>query len=143
MDPTQLQQLGLTEDQIAQLMQLGVLQEEKGITSKELEMAQQLRQTPGPRGRYSGRSFIAPNPMEYLGRGIDRIRGSYESQQATERMRENAQKQASLRQQFLQALLKGQQQQRPASPQVPGATPGIMPQQPTAQGMFPMMGGGR
>lgn len=142
MDPQVLQQLGLTEDQIAQLMQLGVLQDEKGILNQELEMAQQLRQTPGPRGRYTGRAFVAANPLEFLGRGLDRVRGSMETARVTEAQRENARRAADARQQYLSAILR--QPQRPAGATMtpsqvgPG---GITPPQMTPAQMFPMPGG--
>ena len=119
----QLMQQGFTPQQIQALMQLGVLEEEGGIISQEMEMANRLRDRQSPRGRYSGRAFVTANPMEFLATGIDRIRGEYNAQQAIDRQRQNAAEKAKLRAQFLQMMGRGQAPQTPA----PGATPPVQP----------------
>lgn len=143
MDPTTLQQLGLTEDQIAQLMQLGVLEDERGTINKEMEIAQQLRQTPGPQGRFTGKAYVGANPMEFLGRGLKQIRGGMEEQKGLKRQRENAKRQAELRQQYLSILLKNQNPATVTPPQVPQAPMGMGAPQRTPAQMFPMPAGGR
>lgn len=143
MDPTQLQQLGLTEDQIAQLMQLGVLESEGGTINQELEMATQLRNAPGPQGRFAGRSYNKAHPLEHIAGAINQVRGGIEQKQATERQRENAKRQADLRQMYLSAFLKNRQNP-PGATITPGQIPpgGMAPPQRTPAQMFPMPAGG-
>ncbi len=119
----QLMQQGFTPQQINQLMRLGVLEEEGGIISQEMEMANRLRERQGPTARYSGRGYVAANPMEFLATGIDRIRGAYNAQQAIDQQRQNAAEKARLRAQFLEMMGRGQTPQAP----VPGVTPPIRP----------------
>ena len=144
MDPTQLQQLGLTEDQIAALMQMGVLSGEESNIEEQLAQAQQLRNRPGPRGRFSGRAYTKAHPLEHLASGINQVRGGIEANQAMEKRKANLEEQARLRQQFMAAYLKNRKNP-PGATIAPGQIPpgGIAPQQqPTAGGMFPMPAGG-
>lgn len=116
-----LMQQGFTPQQIQQLMQLGVLQEEGGIVSQEMQMANQLRQRQMPGGRYSGNAYVAAHPFEFVATGLDRVRGEMAAQQAIERQRQIAQDKARLRAQFLRQMGMGAGSQTPR----PGATPPI------------------
>lgn len=142
MDPTALQQLGLTEDQIAQLMEMGALAEEGGIIGQEMEMANQLRNTPGPQGRFTGKAYVRANPMEFVGAGLQQAMGGIQQQKGIKQQRENAQAQADLRKQYMEALIGNLRNPQGATitpSQVPNR--GLAAPQRTAQQMFPMPGG--
>jgi len=144
MDPTQLQQLGLTEEQIAALMQMGVLQGEESNIQEQLSQAEELRGRQGPQGRFSGRAYTKANPMEHMAHAINQVRGGIEAQRAMKQRTQNQKDQAALRQQFLAAYLKNRKNP-PGATIAPGQIPpgGIAPQQqPSAGGMFPMPAGG-
>ncbi len=95
---------GFTPQQISALMQLGVLQEEGGIIGQEMELADQLRATPTPQGRYSGRTFVSSHPLEMVGTALNRGLGAYRQKQGMAQQRENARRKAELRAQFLRQM---------------------------------------
>lgn len=55
----------LSEEEIAQLMELGILDDQQGILSDQLAQAQAMRNAPGPQGRDSGRVYTAASPIEH------------------------------------------------------------------------------
>lgn len=65
MDPSELE--GMTEDQIQQLVALGIIPEQMSSMDKQYKIANELRNTALPEGRSNGRVFTAANPMETVG----------------------------------------------------------------------------
>ena len=68
----------MSEADIADLAQLGVLGEDLSENSRQMELAEGLRYAKAPEGRAAGRVFVAANPLEHLATGIDRYRGAKE-----------------------------------------------------------------
>lgn len=57
----------LSDDELAQLIQLGVIPEEQAQLLKQQQQAQMLQQKGLPEGRQAGRVYVAPNPLEFVG----------------------------------------------------------------------------
>ena len=129
MDPQQLQQLGLTQDQIEAILRLGTLQGQSTDIQQQLEMARELQQAPGPRGRFAGRAYVKAHPMEHIAGAINRLRGSVERRRALERQKSNAAAQEQARAAYLAAFLRNRQLPQPTQTTAtmtgrPGPTPG-------------------
>jgi hypothetical protein len=62
----------MSEEELAQLVQLGVIDENMAENARQMKLAEQLRYgTAGPEGRNAGRVYVAANPLEHLGRGLE------------------------------------------------------------------------
>jgi len=120
-----LDELGLTPEQIESIMQLGVLAGEAPMQQRMEAQGSGLRRnpmTPGPRGRWTGRTYTAAHPMEFaagaLGSGI----GAYQEQQARDRQQELLQEQADLRKQYMMAQIAALKSRGAGTPREPGTT---------------------
>lgn len=101
---------GLSPEMVQQLMQLGIMDEQKGSTDKQLAMAQAMRDTPLPEGRSSGRVYTAANPLEFAVAAYKGYKGGKDASAAQQKQEALLQKQLGLRQQYVSAMLqKGQQ----------------------------------
>ena len=81
-------ELGLTDEQIDQLIALGELPTEQEIQQERLERAQALQETPTPQGRYlgGGRIYTAAHPLEHIAGALRQGVGSWQARK-TERER--------------------------------------------------------
>ncbi len=111
---------GLTEQQIEEIMSLGALTAQGQIAQQGYDRAQALRQSPLPRGRWTGRVYRSAHPMEFVSSGVDRVMGELQSRKRMEEQRQIAEEQARLRSSLLGAMLK-RQQNPPAAPVAPGS----------------------
>lgn len=70
MEPTSLE--GMTEEDLQKLVELGVINEDMAENARQMQMAEKLRyDTAGPEGRQAGRVYVAANPLEHIGRGME------------------------------------------------------------------------
>ncbi len=120
---------GMSEEERTQfLSQLGVdLGGEQEALTQQMAQAQALRGTPGPRGRRAGGTFVAANPLEFLGAGLKQYQGGQQVQDIQGQQADVRQRGGDIRSQIMAMLAK--QGTQPAGP-VPGAMP--------ASGMMPM-----
>lgn len=73
----------LTEEEIAQLMELGIIPEELQQAQADMALANRRKTTPMPKGRnVRGNIYVAANPLEFLGAGMERYRGQQEMDKA-------------------------------------------------------------
>ncbi len=108
---------GYTEAEIEELMNLGVLGAEEGQLGDQVQRAQALQDAPGPRGRHTGRTYVAANPLEHIASGLNRFRGMQEERDSRQRLDEVAQEQARLRAMLLRGGAGRGPQMSPVAPQ--------------------------
>lgn len=95
---------GLTEDEIAQLMELGVIPEEQKSIADSLAQARELRYGQGPQGIDTGRVFTAANPLEHAAHAYQGIKAGRQIDDLLKKQQENLLKQTEGRSAFLKAL---------------------------------------
>lgn len=62
----------MSEEELQQLVQLGVIDENMAENSRQMKLAEQLRYgTPSPQGIQAGNVYVASNPLEHIGRGME------------------------------------------------------------------------
>lgn len=64
------------------------VQAEKGLVD-QLEQARALRDTASPEGRHAGRTFVAANPLEFLGAGIKQYKGGKKAKETEAELEKN------------------------------------------------------
>ena len=64
----------MSEEDLASLAGLGALGEDMTENSRQMALAEGLRDRPAPEGREAGRAYVAANPLEHLSAGIDKYR---------------------------------------------------------------------
>lgn len=97
----------LSDEQIQQLMQLGIIPQQQDILGKQLQLAQGLRYSQGPQGRDSGRVYTAPNPLEVAMHNIQQYQAGKQMQDIQQKQQDMLRKQA-LGRAALAKLLYGQ-----------------------------------
>jgi hypothetical protein len=100
----------LTEDEIAQLMQLGALPEEQKSLIDQLSSARELRNREGPQGIDTGRVFTAANPLEHAAHAYQGIKAGRQIDDLLKKQQEILLKQTDGRSAFLKALRRKPQQ---------------------------------
>jgi hypothetical protein len=95
---------GLTEDEIAQLMELGAIPEEQKSLAGSLAEARELRNRQGPQGIDTGRVFTAANPLEHAAHAYQGIKAGRQIDDLLKKQQENLLKQTEGRSAFLKAL---------------------------------------
>lgn len=94
----------LTEDEIAQLMQLGAIPQEQASIAEQLSQARQLRNREGPQGIDTGRIYTAASPIEHAVRAYEGIKAGRQIDDLLKKQQENLLKQTEGRTAFLKAL---------------------------------------
>lgn len=94
----------LSEEEIAQLMEMGALDDQMGILDKQLAQATALRNAPGPEGRDSGRVYTAANPLEHLVHAAQGIQAGSQMEDLAKKQEAILGQQTSGRKAFLDAL---------------------------------------
>lgn len=79
---------GMTQEEIDQLIALGIIPAQITQGEADIERAQLLQDTPTPQGRTVRNIYTAANPLEHIGAGMQRYRG----QQDEARVRETIDK---------------------------------------------------
>lgn len=108
----------MSADQLQQLVALGVIPDKQRALDQQMELANQLRTTPMPKGQMAGRVFVG-DPLGALAAGVERYQGNKQLKKLRGKQDELLNKQNAARMAYVQAL-RGQQ----AQPQ--GAPPGGM-----------------
>jgi hypothetical protein len=96
----------MSEEEIAQLMELGILDDQGNILDKQLAQAQAVRNAPGPEGRDSGRVYTAANPLEHIVNAAQGIKAGREIEDIAKKQEELLAQQTAGRKTFLDALRK-------------------------------------
>lgn len=94
----------LSEEEIAQLMELGVLPTEQSQLAESLSQATALRNQRGPEGYDSGRVYTAASPLEHAVHAYQGIKAGKEMDSILKQQQENLLKQTEGRTAFLKAL---------------------------------------
>jgi len=61
----------MTEEDLQKLVELGVIDDKMAENARQMQLAEQLRYRAGPEGRQAGRVYVAANPLEHIGRGME------------------------------------------------------------------------
>jgi hypothetical protein len=105
----------LSEEEIQQLIDLGIIDDETGMLDKQMKYAQSMRNAPGPEMRGNGRVMVAGNPLEFAAQAWQGIRSGNEIKDIKARQEELLRKQSAGRQTFLKGL-RGKNQQMQQDP---------------------------
>jgi hypothetical protein len=105
----------MSEEEIAQLMELGVIPEEQKNLATSLSQARELRYGQGPQGHDSGRIYTAASPLEHAVHAYQGIKAGKQIDELLKKQQENLLKQTEGRTAFLKALRRKPQQIQMAS----------------------------
>jgi hypothetical protein len=94
----------LSEEEIAQLMELGALPTEQSQLASSLSQATALRNKKGPQGTDTGRVYTAASPIEHAVHAWQGIKAGKEMDSILKKQQENLLKQTEGRTAFLKAL---------------------------------------
>lgn len=94
----------LSEEEIQQLIQLGIIPEQQGILAQQIAQANALRNSPGPEMRGNGRIQTAANPLEFLAKGMQEYKTTKELKELRKQQQDALQEQVRGRRTFLSAL---------------------------------------
>lgn len=94
----------LSEEEIAQLMELGAIPAEQESLATSLSQARELRNRQGPQGYDSGRIYTAASPLEHAAHAFQGIKAGREIDDLLKKQQENLLKQTDGRSAFLRAL---------------------------------------
>lgn len=61
----------MTDEDLQKLVELGVIDENMAENQRQMRLAEQLRYQASPEGRMAGRVYVAANPLEHLGKGLE------------------------------------------------------------------------
>jgi hypothetical protein len=103
MDELSVQDMG--DEELAQLLALSGIPDQQAQLMRQQIMAQRLQQTPTPQGRQAGGAFVAANPLEFLGAGMQQFAGMRKEQDATRQLDELRKQQIQARQLFGKKLM--------------------------------------
>lgn len=101
---------GLSEEDIAALLELGVIDDQQSMLSGQLAQANTIRNRPGPEGRQAGRVYTAANPLEFLGRGMEMHKAEKETADIKKQQEALLQQQIAGRKLYFDKLLREPQQ---------------------------------
>ncbi len=102
--------LGIDEETLAQLMELGVLDDQGNILDQQIQQASALRGSPGPQGRQAGNFYMAANPLEHAAHALQGYKAQNDMEEMRKAQQEMLTKQTEGRKKFAEQLLGGQQQ---------------------------------
>jgi hypothetical protein len=95
---------GLSEEEIQQLMELGVIPSEQDALAQRLAEATAIRKSEGPQGRNSGRVYTAASPIEHAVHAFEGIQARKDIDSLTKKQQDLLDKQVAGRGQFLRAM---------------------------------------
>lgn len=68
----------LSEEDLQQLMALGVIPDQQSSLEDQIQQAQLIRNRQAPKGYDTGRVYVAANPLEHLARALQGIQAGRE-----------------------------------------------------------------
>lgn len=95
---------GLSEEELQQLMDLGVLDDQGNLLGEQLAQAQAVRNSPGPEGRDSGRVYTAASPIEHAVHAWQGIKAGKDIEKIGQQQQGLLAEQGAGRKTFLDAL---------------------------------------
>lgn len=95
---------GLSEEELQQLMDLGVIPQKQDALALQLAQATKLRNAPGPEGRDSGRVYTAASPLEHIAYAAQGIKAGRDMERVQKAQEELMKEQVSGRSQFLKMM---------------------------------------
>jgi hypothetical protein len=101
----------MTDEELQQLMALGIIPDQQGALEKQMALAEQLRYRNNPEMRGNGRVQTAAHPLEFLASGIQGYKAGKQIEELRKKQDELLQQQVSGRKLFYQNLRK-----RPSQP---------------------------
>lgn len=107
----------LTDEQIRQLMELGIIPDQQSALQDQMRMAQELRYNNAPEMRGNGRVQTAANPLEFLAAGMQSYKAGKELEEIKKRQAELLDKQVQGRSLYYKNLRRPQLP--PTQPDVP------------------------
>lgn len=101
---------GLSPEMIQQLIELGVIDEQKGDIGAQLQQANSIRNSPLPEGRDSGRVYTAAHPLEFAATAAKSIMAGKDAKALQQKQAALLDKQNQARQMYVNQLLQRGQQ---------------------------------
>lgn len=98
----------MSDEDIQQLISLGIIPEKQDLLKGQLTEAQALRDR-RPEMRSGGRTVTAANPLEFITQGMQSIKSQKEIEELRKQQNDLLQKQVTGRSAYLRALMQKQQ----------------------------------
>lgn len=95
---------GLSEEQLQQLIELGVIPDQQDALSEQYMQANAVRNSAGPEVRGNGRVMVAANPLEFLASGVQKYQAGKDIQEIGKKREDLMDKQTAARKALLDAL---------------------------------------
>ena len=93
----------LTPEQLEQLIALGIIPDEQAGLNQQMDQANQLRNTPIPKGGMAGRVYVG-DPFGALAAGFDRYQGNKQIKQIQGQQKDLMDKQMQARMAYVNLL---------------------------------------
>lgn len=61
----------MSEEELQKMVELGVIDEQMAENARQMALQEQLRYQAAPEGRQAGRTYVAANPLEHIGKGLE------------------------------------------------------------------------
>ncbi len=113
----------LPPEVLEQLIAMGAIGGEQDELAQQMEQAQAIRTQGMPEGRYTGRTYVAANPLEFIGDFMQKRNAKKEMGGIRDSQEELRQQQLEGRRAFLEMLRNPPQPQPPAMQGPPGPPP--------------------
>jgi hypothetical protein len=95
----------MTEEDLQKLVELGVIDENMAENSRQMKLAEELRYgTAAPEGRQAGRVYVASNPLEHIGRGMEQYQAQKKMKELETQRGEMGKQQTAGRQSYWDLL---------------------------------------
>lgn len=112
-----------TEEELQQLMELGIIPDQNSQLDKQIATAEGLRYNKGPEMRHGNRVSTAAHPLEFLAQAAQGIKAGKDMESLRAQQAELLRQQAAGRKLFYQKMYGGQQPQQDG-PMLPPAEEG-------------------
>lgn len=95
----------LTDEQVQQLMALGIIPDEQGQLQKQMDQAESIKTAAAPQGGYSrGGVYTAASPLEHIARVMQGIKAGKDLDKLYQKQQDLFQQQVSGRQSYFDAI---------------------------------------
>lgn len=95
---------GMTEEDLNQLMELGIIPKKQDALAQQLAQATAIRNSAGPEGRDSGRVYTAASPLEHAAHAFEGIQARKDIKRITKEQQDALDEQSSGRKAFVKAM---------------------------------------